>query len=142
MRYYRSATTKHNNCCKSTLVAKKKHKPVRQRRSPNHRDPGLPHESRAAEAMTVAWTVSVTGVVISDLVLAAASFYARTHPSQPTKAFAAIMLMSAAAMGAVSLALLPVVWRTRVLKPPIGYSIFAVLVAAAPVAVLVSRLLP
>jgi hypothetical protein len=120
-------------------VAKKKQTPAR--RPVKSRDVNIPAESRASEAMTVAWTVSVTGVVISNLIVVAAHLYARSNPSQPTKAFEGIMLISSASMGAVSLALLPVVWRTRRLKPPIGYTVFAALVAAAPVVTLVGRLL-
>jgi hypothetical protein len=102
----------------------------------------LPAESRASEAMTIAWTVTVTGVTISNLVVVAAHLYVRSYPeSQPARAFEAIMLMSAAAMGATSLALLPVVWRTRQLKPPLGYTIFAALVATAPVLALIGRLI-
>ncbi len=100
-----------------------------------------PSVSRASEAITIAWTVSVTGVVISNFVLLAAIFYARGNPSQPVRMFEAIMLLSAAAMGALSLALVPVVWRSRRLKPPVGYTLFAIVVSAAPVAMLISRLL-
>jgi hypothetical protein len=123
-------------------VPRKKQKPNRRGRSPNRESFQLPSESRASEAMTIAWTVTVTGVTISNLIVIAAHFYARSHSeSQPARAFEAIMLTSAAAMGAVSLALLPVVWCTRQLKPPLGYTMFAALVAAAPVFALIGRLL-
>jgi len=92
--------------------------------------------------MTVAWTVSVTGVVIADLIVAAAHLFIRYFPeSEPARWLEAIMLVSAAAMGAVSLALLAVVWRTRRVKPPLGYIVFAVLVAAAPILATLGRLL-
>jgi hypothetical protein len=91
--------------------------------------------------VTIAWTVSVTGVLVADLIVAASHLYVRAHPeAQTARAFEAIMLLSAAIMGAASLALLPVVWRTRWLKPPMGYVVFAALVAAAPVIALVGRL--
>jgi hypothetical protein len=123
-------------------VSRKKQKTNRRGRTPNREDGPLPAESRASEAMTIAWTVTVTGVTISNLIVIAAHFYARNHAeSQPARAFEAIMLVSAAAMGATSLALLPVVWRTRQLKPPLGYTVFAALVASAPVVVLIGRLM-
>jgi hypothetical protein len=103
--------------------------------------PPVPTESRASEAVTIAWTSSVTSVLVADLVVIAAHLYARSHPdAQAAKALDAIMLVTAAAMGAASLALLAVVWRTRRLKPPQGYVVFAALVAAAPIIALIGRL--
>ena len=51
------------------------------------------------------------------------------------------MLLSAALMGAISLALLAAVWRTRREKPPQGYVVFAAVVAVAPIIALMARLL-
>jgi hypothetical protein len=99
-------------------------------------------ESRASEAVTIAWTSAVTGAFIADLIVIAAHLYARSDPdAQAARALEAIMLLSAAVMGAISLALLAVVWRTRQLKPPRGYMVFAILVAVAPMVALVGRLL-
>ena len=90
----------------------------------------------------IAWTVSVTGVFVADLIVVAAHLYARSGPpAQPARALEAIMLLSAAIMGAASLALLVVSWRTRRVKPPQGYMAFAICVAAAPILVLGLRLL-
>ena len=103
--------------------------------------PALPTESRAAEAVTIAWTSSVTATVMADLVVIAAHLYSRANPdAQSAHALEAIMLICAAAMGAVSLALLLVAWRARVVKPPQGYMVFAGLIAAAPILALIARL--
>jgi len=111
-------------------------------KKPRRRDGRAPVETRASEAVTIAWTVSVTGALVADLIVVAAHLYARNHPqAQPARALEAIMLLSAAIMGMASLALLPVVWRTRRLKPPQGYVVFAAFVAATPIIVLVGRLL-
>lgn len=92
--------------------------------------------------MTVAWTAAVTSVFFCDLVTVAAHFYARSHPESKVAApFAAIMLLTAAVMGIAALALLPVVWATSRLKPPLGFVVFAALVAAAPVIVVAVRLM-
>ncbi|MEX0610932.1 MAG: hypothetical protein WD738_11470 [Pirellulales bacterium] len=100
-----------------------------------------PIESWASEAVTIVWTVSVTGAFVADLLVVVAHLYVRSHPqAQPARMLEAIMLLSAAVMGATSIALLPVVWRTRRLKPPQGHLVFAVLVAVAPVIALVGRL--
>ena len=99
-------------------------------------------ESGAAEAITIAWTVSVTSVFVVDLIVIAAHLYSRSNPSaQSARVLEAIMLISAAAMGTISLALLVVALRTRRMKPPHGYMIFAALVAVAPIIALVGRLL-
>ncbi len=50
-------------------------------------------------------------------------------------------LLTAAVMGIAALALLPVVWATSRLKPPLGFVVFAALVAAAPVIVVAVRLM-
>lgn len=99
-------------------------------------------ESRPSEAITIAWTSSVTGTFVADLVVIAAHFYARANPdAAAAKALEAIMLLSAAMMGAISLGLLVAVWRTRRVKPPRGFVVFAVLIAAAPLVTLAGRLL-
>lgn len=104
--------------------------------------PADPAENRASEAVTIAWTSSVTGVFIADLIVIAAHLYTRSNPdAQAARALEAIMLLSAALMGAVSLVLLAIVWRTRRLKPPRGYTAFAALVALAPIIALAARLM-
>jgi hypothetical protein len=104
--------------------------------------PTEPAESRASEAVTIAWTSSVTGVFVADLIVIAAHLYTRMNPdAQAATVLEAIMLLSAAAMGTISLVLLGIVWRTRRLKPPRGYMAFATLVAVAPILALMGRLL-
>jgi hypothetical protein len=84
----------------------------------------------------------VTAVLLADLVTVAAHFYGRANPDSKTAPiFAAIMLLAAGVIGCVSLALLPVVWRVRTVKPPQGYTAFAAAVAAAPIVAVVGRLL-
>lgn len=120
-------------------MSKRPSRPRQKRTRPNATREST--ESRASEAVTIAWTSSVTGVLVADLVVIAAHLYARSHPdAQAAKALEAIMLLSAAVMGAASLALMPVVWRSRRVKPPQGYAVFAILVATAPIFVLVARL--
>jgi hypothetical protein len=110
--------------------------PLRPKRRPEA------DESRGGEIVTIAWTVSVTGLVIADLMLIAMSLFVRSQPHvQPARLLELVMLLSASAMGVLSLALLPVVWRARRLKPPLGYIAFAVCAAAAPIAATIVRLL-
>ena len=109
-------------------------------RTPRNSHP--PPEDRAADAITIAWTVSVTAVFLADLVTIAAHFYARAQPESKTApAFEAIMLLAASVLGLASLALVPVVWHVRSVKPPPGFVVFAALVAAAPIVATIGRLL-
>jgi hypothetical protein len=102
-----------------------------------------PREDQAADAITVAWTASVTAVFLADLATVAAHFYSLGDPESKTApAFEAIMLLTACVMGVVALALLPVVWHVRRLKPPWSFIVFAILVAAAPIATTISRIAP
>jgi hypothetical protein len=111
----------------------------RRRSKPPNNDAA--RDERLADAVTIAWTVSVTAVFLADLVTVAAYLYARWHPGVPAaRAFGAIMLVSACVMGLVSLALLPVAWRIRPVRPPLGYAVFAGSVAAAPLVALAVRI--
>ena len=114
-------------------------KPKKRKRKRQERPPA---ESRASEAITIVWTVSVTGVLIADLLAGAAHFYA-WHNADATlaAAFEAIMLVSASLMGGASLVLLRVVWHVRQVRPPQGYAVFGAMVAAAPIVALIFRLL-
>ena len=118
-------------------------KPPRTTKKPRSRPtaPAESSESRASEAATIAWTSSVTGVFIADFIVIAAHLYARLNPdATAAKVLEAIMLLSAATMGAISLALMIVVWRTRVAKPPVGFTVFAVLCALGPIVALVGAI--
>lgn len=91
--------------------------------------------------MTIAWTVSVTGVLIANVILIAAKLALRFAPmSEGGRLFEGIMLLSAAMMGAVSLVLLAIVWRVRKIKPPRGYTVFAICIAVAPIIATAVRL--
>jgi len=120
---------------RSTRRPRKGKRPVR----PN--GGGELHDEQAADAITIAWTASVTAVFLADLVTIAAHFYSRSHPDAKTApVFAAMMLLTACLMGVASLVLLTVVWRVRRLKPPQGFVIFAALVAVAPILATIARL--
>jgi hypothetical protein len=100
-----------------------------------------PQEETSVEAITVAWVASVTAVLLADLVTVVANLFARSHPESKVAApFEAVMLLTACVLGAISLVMLPVVWRLSRLKPPTGFVVFAALVAAAPVAATIARL--
>ena len=91
------------------------------------------HESRASEAITVAWTLSVVMVLATGLMALAARVYVLARPgAERMRALEELALFAACVIGLVSLALLPVVYRVRRRPPPLAIVIFAVIAAAAP----------
>jgi hypothetical protein len=101
-----------------------------------------PAESQASEAITVAWTVSVTMVLVCNVAAALAHLLARFAPEvRGAATFKELLLFSAAAIGAGSLLLLPVVLRVRRTLPPTGFTVFAVCAAVAPMLALLVRTL-
>jgi hypothetical protein len=114
----------------------------KHRRSARQPSEALPPESRFAETLTIAWTVSVTGVLIADLMVLGASLFASNYPGvHAWGSLVVILLLLSAGMGTVSLGLLILAWRKRRLKPPVGFTAFAFCVAAAPMAALAVRVI-
>ena len=83
--------------------------------------------------MTVAWTVTVTTLVICELMGLLAFLYARNAPAaQGAWTLAGLAQFCALVLAIVSLILLVVVYRVRRIRPPIGYVVFAGVAAALP----------
>jgi hypothetical protein len=99
-------------------------------------------ESRTSDAATVAWTVSVTTVFLCNIAAVAAHLYAEANPQLTgARMLSQLLLFSAAAIGLLSLMLLPAVFRLRRTAPPTGFLAFAVCSALAPIlAVLVQAM--
>ena len=101
-----------------------KQKRKRQRRAkPKSRDSQheSPAETQAGEATTVAWTVSVTTVLLCYIAAALVHLCGRAFPeARAANMFKELLLFSAAAIGVVSLAILPIVFRVRRTPPPSG----------------------
>ena len=120
-------------------MAKDKRKPRRKDKG-RHAPPLAARENQTSEAATVAWTVTVTMVVACDLAAVAAHVYLLFNPGAKWAGmFSGLMLLSGALIGVGSLALLPVVYRLRRAPPPLGFVVFAVCAAAAPILALVAR---
>ena len=124
---------------RQVAVAKEKRKP--RRKEKGRRAPSLvARESQTSEAATVAWTVAVTMVVACDLAAVAAHVYLLSNPAAKwASLFSGLMLLSGAIIGAGALGLLSVVYRLRRTPPPLGFVVFAVCAAAAPILALVAR---
>lgn len=85
-------------------------------------------------AVTVAWTVSVTTVLMCNLAAAGAHFIAGRQPQATGIAvLSQWLLLSGGLIGVVSLALLPVVYRVRRQPPPTPVVAFAIFAAMAPI---------
>lgn len=115
----------------------------RKRNRPKGRPPRTSNaESRASEALTVAWTVTVTTVLMCNLAILAAHFYLSSNPeAKRMEMLQELMLLTGIMVGTLSLILLPIVMRVRRVPPPTGLVAFSVCLAAAPILVFVMRLL-
>jgi len=104
----------------------------------NRRQHQLEQESRAAEAVTAFWVMSVVTVFLCDLAAAAARWYTRANPNQEKMAIlAGLLLFAATATGIISLLLMPLVYRARREPPPRGFVVFAVVVGVMPILIAV-----
>jgi hypothetical protein len=90
-------------------------------------------EEQSTEIVTVCWTLSVVMALVFDLGAALARLYVRQNPENEMAAmFSGLVFFSAAVVGVVSLALLPIVLKLRREPPPRGFVMFAIAVGVAP----------
>jgi hypothetical protein len=105
-------------------------------------DPSAPSESQAAEAATIGWMLCVLTATMCQLGVVAARLYFAWHPDAIVIGTAGELLLFASAMiGSVTLALIPVVYKTRRVKPPVPVTAFATAVGVIPWLVLLRQLL-
>jgi hypothetical protein len=91
-------------------------------------------ESRTIEAITVAWTVSVTTLFFCNLGILAAHFFLANNPDAAHFAMMKKLLVILGAMcGVISLALLVTVYRVRAVLPPSGLMVFGACMALGPI---------
>lgn len=94
-------------------------------------------ETRVADMLTVAWMLTVMQVLFFELATVAFRWYFARNPEQvQLGAFSDLLYLCAALGGCISLLLLPLVWRIRRTKPPLGITLFAAVVALLPVVAL------
>jgi hypothetical protein len=108
----------------------------RNRKSRHHPPRAAPSESRAGEAITVAWTVTVTTLVICEMVGLSATVAGRfTQDPRGVRMISGVAQFCALVLSVLSLALLPVVYRARGVPPPLPLVVFAVIAASLPLIV-------
>jgi hypothetical protein len=99
-----------------------------------------PAESPAADFMTVGWLVAVLTTLMCELLSVAAQWFARSSPENATiNVFAGFVLFASVTTGLVTLLLTPIVVWSRRVRPPVGITVFAVVVGAAPLVILLLR---
>lgn len=98
------------------------------------------NESQTSKAVTVGWSLSVVMVLACVLMALAARLLSWAQPnSERLPVLQEFALGSACLIGAVSLLLVPVVYKVRRIPPPLGLAVFGVIAAAAPWIVVLVR---
>jgi len=125
-----------------TVKKARKSKPKKGRRPTRRYNYRQPQETKAAEAMTVGWTVCLTAVLLCDLVaiivhLVIPLFFAGIR----WQVFENLMLFSGSLIGLFCLILVPVVYRVRQVPPPIGIVMFAIFISTAPIVAFTARIM-
>ncbi len=101
-----------------------------------------PQETRAAEAVTVGWTVSLTALLLCEFVAVAVHFYVRANPeAEMMQLLRGMLLFGACVVGLLVLVLTPVMYRLRRLAPPPGLVGFGAFAAAAPLLAVLLRII-
>ena len=75
-----------------------------------------------------------------DLAAVVARLYAGSQPAgRPAVVFSELILLAAAAIGVLSLVMIPVVHRLRRIPPPRGFVVFGACAAMAPILAVLLR---
>lgn len=115
----------------------------RKRHRPGRARPAVMVESRAAEAVTVFWMLTILAVTLAGLGalssgvlhwmwVVPSSSDAAAPSSQPLLLLSGSLLFTASVCGAVCLLLTPLAYRIREHPPPLSITVFAVLVSVVP----------
>lgn len=90
-------------------------------------------ESPTADAATVAWTLAASTVLLCNLGVVVGHLLAVNQPDARGPAMLReLLLFAGAVVGLLTLILVPVVYRVRRVPPPVGFTVFAVCAAVAP----------
>ena len=104
------------------------------------KQPFTPPETKAADAVTVAWMLAVTCALMCEVTTSALRAYLVFAPDRPKIAMLAELLLFAALVsGIVSLLIVPVVLKVRRVVPPRPVTIVSLVVGVAPLVVYIAR---
>ncbi|HUY35531.1 MAG TPA: hypothetical protein VMV69_22500 [Pirellulales bacterium] len=98
-------------------------------------------ESRAVDAATIGWMLMVMTALVCELGFAVAHYFAMSEGSGWLDVLSRILLFAAAVIGFISLLAAPVVIKNRREPPPLGITLFALLVGAAPLLIIVLQIM-
>ena len=98
-------------------------------------------ESRPADVATIGWMLTVMTALICELGFAVTHWFATANPDGPLDVLSRMLLFAAAVIGLISLLAAPVAIRTRREQPPHGITVFALLVGAAPLAIMLAQMM-
>jgi len=91
-------------------------------------------ETKAADAITVGWMLTVVSALLCELGAACSGWYVALHSqSQRMALLHGLLLFSAEVVGLASLLMIPVVYRVRRVPPPPSVTIGSVVIGAAPI---------
>jgi hypothetical protein len=97
-------------------------------------------ESRTADVATIGWMLMVITALVCELGFAVARWFASAEPDGPLDVLAQLLLFAAAVIGLISLIAAPLAIKSRREPPPRGITVFALLVGAAPLAIMVAQM--
>jgi hypothetical protein len=113
-----------------------------KRNSPQDRSGYASQETPGADALTVAWMLTVVICLVSEIGAVAAIWYFNRQPeAKSIGAMGGVLYFTAVVAAIVSLVLVGVVYKVRRAPPPLAVTIFALITAVAPlVAMLIGML--
>jgi hypothetical protein len=110
-------------------MAKKKKQRNRERRAADD----MPAESQAADTMTVGWMLAILTTLLCQVAALVMRWIAVANPQLAgLGSFSAILFFAALIIGLATLALIPVLYKIRILAPPTPIVAFAAVVGLAP----------
>lgn len=114
----------------------KKEKNKKKSRKPMQHKKRVPQpvETRASEALTVCWGVTLTILIVCNVIVIGSQLYVSWYPeAKRTAIFGDLLLLAGSMVGVFSLVLLPLLYRVRQIPPPNGVAVFGACLAIAPI---------
>ena len=115
-------------------MRKSKKQPRKQPQKRRHPTSGPPPETRASEAVTIAWMLAVMMTLLCELgVAGAAAYIAFDDEAAMIQMLFGTLLFAALVMGVISLLLTVAAIKSRRAPPPRGIVVLAIAVGAVPI---------
>jgi hypothetical protein len=112
-----------------------------KRKKKKHSAAALPAETRAADAMTVAWMLCVVTAILCEIGAIVTRWLLSDYRANvQLQVLFALLAFSALVTGAIGLCLLPIVMKTRRVPPPRAVVVVSVVAGVAPLLLLVAGL--